>query len=67
MHQQIVLALRAIAYGEPVGATAEAGVATTRLIDSCYERAAPLVLDWRTPAEQSLAEARHWSRRRWAT
>ena len=63
---QVVRTLRAAIYGEPVGATAEDGLAVVRTIESCYREATSLQLPWLTPAEQERADDRHWNRVRWA-
>ncbi len=64
VYYQLVQSLRAVVHGEPVPVTGEDGLAVMQAIDACYRQATPLRLSWLTEAEQTQADARHWSRQR---
>ena len=66
IRDQVVLALRAVVYGEPVAATGAEGLAVARAIEDCYRQAAPLHLPWLTADEEEQARQRHWSGERCA-
>ena len=66
IHDQLVLAMRAVALGEPVPAGGAEGLAVARAIELCYAQARPLHLPWLTADEQAQAEQRHWSGERCA-
>ena len=66
IHQQLVLALRAVALGEPVPATGTDGRVIVRATEACYAGAASLELPWLPRDEREAAASRHWSGEAWA-
>ena len=66
IHQQLVLALRAVALGEPVPATGTDGRVIVRTTEACYAGAGPLELPWLPCDERQVAASRHWSGEAWA-
>jgi predicted dehydrogenase len=63
---EVVLALRAAAFGEPVPATGEDGRIVVGATEACYARATPLELPWLSEDEMGAATSRHWTAERWA-
>lgn len=61
IYHQLVLALRAVALGEPVPATAIDGRSIVGATAQCYANAAPLSLPWLARDERDTASSRHWS------
>jgi predicted dehydrogenase len=65
IYYQLVQALRAVRWGEPVPVDGEQALTAVRAIDACYRIAEPLRLPWLAAEEQAVADEKHWSRRRW--
>lgn len=60
MYYQLVQMLRCIRLGEPPAVSAEEGARVMALINSCYDQAEPLSMDWLTTEEMSAYRALHW-------
>ena len=61
IHDEVVQALRAVLWGEPVPATGEDGLAVAQVIEACYRHPDPLRIPWLTLEEQAQTQQRHWS------
>lgn len=58
---EVVQALRAVALGDPVPATATDGRAVVAATEACYARATPLERPWLRADEKTDATAHHWT------